>query len=330
MLSGFVVGPENRLVEVAIESVLDGRPSRYAPIVFLGPRGVGKSHLALGLAAAWKASFPRRPVVSTTAVDFARQLADAVETKTGDDFGTRYRQASLLVMEDLDHLAEKPAAQQELLHTLDALLDGGSRAVFTARTSPNQQMALSPRLRGRLAGGLTVPLSPPGPAARRTIVERLAGAANIELPEAAGRALADGMPAVVSDLRGALLRLQMAAELAGRPIDVAMVNEHLAQRAHQRAPTIDEIARAAARHFSLKRSQLRSSSRARAVVAARGVAMYLARTLTPCSLQEIGRYFGGRDHTTVSHGCRKTEELLESELAVRQAVFALREKLHGR
>lgn len=329
MLCGFVVGPENRLVEVAVESVLDGQPARYAPIVFCGPSGVGKSHLALGLAAAWKASFPRRPVVCTTAVDFARQLADAVETKTGDDFGTRYRQASLLVMEDLDHLAEKPAAQQELLHTLDALLDGGRRAVLTCRTAPGQQTSLSPRLRGRLAAGLTVPLAPPGPAARRTILEHLANARDIDLPKSAAQALAEGMPTAVPELRGAVLRLQMTAELAGRPIDVAMVNEHLAQRARLRAPTIDEIARATARHFSLKQSELRSSSRARAVVAARGVAMFLARTLTPCSLEQIGRYFGGRDHTTVSYGCRKTEELLESELAVRQAVLELREKLQN-
>jgi len=327
LLEGFVVGLENRLVEVAAESVLGGHPARYLPIVFCGHTGLGKSHIALGLAAAWRASFPGRPAVCTTAVDFARQLADAIETKTLDGFGTRYRKAALLVMEDLDHLSEKPAAQEELAYTLDALADSRSFAVLTARAAPGQLASLLPRLRSRLAAGLTVPLAPPGPAARRVIVQRLAEAQGVALPESAAQALADEMAATVPALRGALLQFKLKAELDGRPLELATVVDYLSERARRKVPTIEQIAKATARHFSLKRSDLRSSSRARSVVAARGVAMHLARMLTTDSLEQIGRYFGGRDHTTVSHNCRKMEELLEREPIVRQAVFQLHQKL---
>lgn len=327
-LRGFVVGPENRLVEVAVGSVLDGGAARYSPIVFCGPSGVGKSHLALGLATAWKNSFPRRPVVFTAAIDFARQLADAVETKTVDDFVVRYRQASLLVMEDVHHLQDKPAAQEELIHTLDALSDTGAQVVLTSRTAAHQLADFMPRLRSRLTAGLTVPLVPPGPAARRTVLDRLARAQGMNLPESVVGVLAERMVATVPELRGILSRLQMSAELEHRPVDLALVDEQLAEQARRNAPSIDQIAKATARHFSLKLSDLRSSSRTRAVVSARGVAMYLARTLTPLSLEQIGRYFGGRDHTTVSHGCRRTEESMRSEPGVHRAVTELREKLH--
>jgi chromosomal replication initiator protein len=328
LLRGFFVGPENRLIEVAVESVLDGRAARYSPIVFYGPSGVGKSHLAIGLATAWKASFPRRPVIFTTAIDFARQLADAMETKTVDDFGARYRQASLLVLEDVHHLRDKPAAEEELIHTLDALLDSGGKVVVTSRTAPHVLADFPPRLRSRLTAGLTVPVVAPGPAVRRTVLDRLAQAQGMDLAETVVRALAEQAVATVPELRGILAQLRMTAELEHRPVDLPMVNEQLAEQTRRKAPTIDQIAKAAARHFSLKLSDLRSSSRARAVVVARGVAMYLARTLTPSSLEQIGRYFGGRDHTTVSHGCRRTEKILQSEPAVRQAVLELRERLH--
>ena len=149
----------------------------------------------------------------------------------------------------------------------------------------------------------------------------------LDLPDPVARLLAERLAATVPELRGALSRLQMSAELDGGVIDQRRVGEYLAERAASRAPTLEQIAAAAARHFSLKVSQLRSASRARAVVAARSVAMYLARSLTANSLEQIGRYFGGRDHTTVSHGCRKIQESFQSEPAVRQAVLLLREKL---
>ena len=144
------------------------------------------------------------------------------------------------------------------------------------------------------------------------------------------QALAERLPATVPELRGAVSQLKLSAEVDGYPIDLAKVEAHLIDRARSKAPTLDEIGRMTARHFSLKVSSLRSASRSRAVVSARGVAIYLARKLSSLTLEEIGRYFGGRDHTTVSHGYRKTEALLQTDSELLQAVTRLEEQLQSR
>lgn len=323
----FVMGPENRLAEAAVQSLLDVEHHHAGPVVLQGRTGTGKSHLALGLVAAWKASFPGRPAVYAAAIDFARELADAVETKTVDEFGTRYRLASLFVLDDIDYLEDKLFAQEELLRTFDSVIDSGGRVLVTARADSVQLLGFVPALESRLAAGLTVEVMPPGSAARLTILKRLAEARSIELSDATAEVLAHEFCVTVPELFGALNELEMSARLNGRPIDVEAVRVYIQERENGKMPSLHQIALKTARHFSLKLSELRSPSRRRAVVAARGVAMYLARTLTPNSLEKIGTYFGGRDHTTVAYGCQKTERLLDEELPIRRAVDRLREEL---
>ena len=325
-LGTFVAGPENRLVDVAVRSVLDEPGDGYSPIVFFGPSGTGKSHLAFGLATAWKARFRRRPVVYTTATDFARELADAIQTKTAHDFSLDYRRASLLVVEDVDHLAGKRAAQRELRSILDALTDG-ARVVVTATVAPGQLQGISLGLRSRLAAGLAVPLARPGHDARLAILGRLADVQGLELGGAAAELLAKRLNVAVPELLSVLTQLQFSLPTRGSVIDLETAQRFLARQNRASPPSVHQIALATARHFSLKLADLRSTSRRRAVVTARAVAMYLTRSLTGESLDRIGLYFGGRDHTTVSYGCRKTEERLEAEPEIRHAVLALKERL---
>ena len=160
-LGQFVAGPENYLVEPAIENVLHRGVAAYNPLVLHGQSGTGKSHLARGLAAAWRKRFPEQAVVYTTAVDFARELADAIETQAVVDLRRRYRSAGLLVFEEAGRLADKPAAQAELIHTLDAILRKGGQVVVTASAPPTELRGLLPALQGRLSAGLAVPLSAP-------------------------------------------------------------------------------------------------------------------------------------------------------------------------
>lgn len=326
-LCQFVAGPENALVPVAVQAVLDPLAASYWPLVLYGPSGSGKSHLALGLATAWKAQFSRQPVVVTTALDFARELADAIETKTTDDFGGRYRQAALLVLEDIQHLSGRDTAQEELIHVLDALADAQARVVVTSQVALGLLSGLLPALQSRLMQGLAVPLALPSREARVAILQRLAMDRGVSVPDAVLEVLAEGLDGGVPDMVGAFGHLELAARSQRVPIDASLARQYLAQRTTERQPSLRDIALLTARHFSLKLADLRSSSRRRAVVTARGVAMYLARTLTANSLDEIGRYFGGRDHTTVAHGCRKTEELLATEPAIRMAVEQLQGKL---
>lgn len=326
-LAKFVVGPENALVDVAVEAVLERPAEAYNPIVFHGPSGTGKSHLVSGLARGWKASRRAQSVVHATAADFARDLGEAIETQTVSDFHTRYTTASLLVLEDLQALGEKRAAQRELLQILDASGDTAQWVVLTSRVAPRLLAGFTSRLKARLIAGLTVPLVPPALETRLVILERLAARRKTALPEDVLRTLAERLPVTVPGLAGALTQLEGTSRLDGQPIDVARVEEYIAALETSRQPPLRDIARLAARHFSLKLADLRGPSRCRSVVAARGVAMYLARRLTQQSLEQIGRYFGGRDHKTVSHSCRRTVERLKTEPGIRQAVTQLESQL---
>lgn len=326
-LCQFVAGPENSLVPVAVQAVLDPMAITYWPLVLYGPSGSGKSHLALGLAAAWKAQFTRQAVVVSTALDFARELAEAIETKTTADFSQRYRRAVLLVLEDIQHLSGRDTAQEELVHILDSLADAQARVVLTSQVAPGLLPGFLPALQSRLVAGLAVPLALPSREVRVAILQRLAVDRGMNVPDAVLEVLAEGLEGGVPDMVGAFGQLEVAARSQQVAIDATLARQYLAERTLARQPSLRDIAVRTARHFSLKLADLRSPTRRRAVVTARGVAMYLARTLTTNSLDEIGRYFGGRDHTTVAHGCRKTEELLATEPAIRMAVEQLQAKL---
>lgn len=325
-LPHFLVGPENHLVATAIRVVLDGPMGEYNPLVIHGPSGTGKSHLALGLAASWMEKYPHEAVVYTTAVDFARELTDALETHAINELRTRFHKCSLLVFEDLAELAGRQAAQQELVCTLSELLSLGKRVVATAVAPPAALSGLLPALRSRLAAGLTVELSRPGLDSRRAILQRLARSQDVALPESAARLLADGLPVTIPELFGAVVQLQAAADLNGEVIDADAARRYLADRHASRCPSLREIGSATARHFCLKLSDLQGPSRRRTVVTARGVAVHLARHVAGKSLQHIGRYFGGRDHTTVMHACHKIECLLKTDPTVREAVEQLQKR----
>jgi chromosomal replication initiator protein len=327
----FLAGPENRLVEVAVRSVINEPPNGYNPLVLFGPSGTGKSHLARGIAAVCKAPDRRHRVVCSTAVDFAHELAEAIETQAVEEFRAKYRTAALLVFEDLGQLATrksgKLSAQEEFIHTLDALLAEGRWVIVTASASPAELPDIVPALRSRLMAGLSIGLVPPGPQTRLAVLRQLAALKNFDLPESVAYALAEGLAGTVPELAGALLQLMMHAQLNHDQIDLSAVKRYLARQQRTRRPTLHEIALATARHFTLKLADLRSPVRRRALVTARGVAVYLARHLTGDSLDEIGAYFGGRDHTTVIHSCRKTEELLQTDPAIREAIDKLQKEL---
>ena len=323
----FIAGDENRLACVAVAALLDDETTPYNPLTLYGPSGSGKSHLAEGLALEFERRHPQMRVVYVTAADFAREYNDSFEEQTGRAFRKRFRAARLLALDDLGQLVGKATAQQALVHALDAVLSHGGKVIVTARHAPGAMAGLLPALRSRLAGGLTVPLALPGSAARQAILREYAEKRELPLSDAAAAALAEELHVSAEELHGALVSL---AAVARDEIDAAAARRFLDAR--DGSPQIDlpRIAKTVAQQFGLKLADLKSPSRCRGVVLARGAAMHLARQLTDRSLQQIGAYFGGRDHTTVLHGCRRIEELLTNDATVRQAVQWAQRKLLAR
>lgn len=332
LLREFIGGQENALCRVACQAMALDKP-RYNPIVFFGAGGTGKSLLARGLAARWRQHNKGAKIVVTTGTDFARDYHHALETDSLADFRGKYRRPALLVIDDVHQLAEKTTVQSELACTLDAVLDRGHRVIATLAQAPAETPSLTASLASRLSSGLTIPLVPPGPDARRRILRRLAELHRLQLPEGIIAGIADGSShaaaaiTTVPELNDLLLQLVDASRQASRPIDEELLRRLLAARDKAPKAPLHSITRLVSKYFRLRSTDLKGPTRQQRVVRARGVAMLLARQLTGESLEQVGRHFGNRDHTTVLHACRKTESLIEKDPVIRQAVEDLTSQL---
>jgi chromosomal replication initiator protein len=294
--------------------------------VIYGPHGAGKSHLAQGVAASWQRQFPETKIVCMAASEFAQSYAAAVDNDRLEPWRSEIRSCALLILEDLGQLAGKRGAQQELLHTLDVLTEQETPVIVTSRALPTHASALVASLRSRLSAGLTVQLTLPGPLARRAILERAAAARQLTLARGVVRELSERIHAGAPALISAVLELDLRSQVSGSPLDDERARRWLGQRERE-VPTLRDIARQTAKYFGLTIAQLKSPERHQPLVAGRAVAMYLARQLTPKSLQQIGAYFGGRDHTTVMHSCRRIERLVRRDHGTRLAIVELKRLL---
>lgn len=319
-LREFIGGEEHHLLTVAVESVLGGE-TRFSPLLISGPLGSGKTHLSEGLANRWSAE-RSDDVRLVSGSDFARACAEAVETDSVREWREEIDAARLLILDDLQELGPKTYAQQELTLLLDR--GAGRRTVWvTANSPPTAISGLSAALASRLADGLQIPLPTPAPGTRRLMARRLAEHQGLELPERVlDRLVADSpsCPQSFPQIRRCLLALEQAALRRNQPADAQLAEWLIEQQAWRSdRPTLRSITKTVARHFATAVADLRGPRRTQRLVRARGVAMLLARTLTADSLHEIGRHFGGRDHTTVLHACRRTEELRTTDPAIAMA-----------
>jgi chromosomal replication initiator protein len=330
--SQFILGPEGALLRCALDDFLGRDTTPYQSLVLHGAAGLGKSHLAHGIARRFAAEHPALSVVCETGADFARGYATAVETHDILSWREAHRGAALLVIDNLDELAGKSAAQIEFLHTVDALAEAGGRLLVTARSIPTRLPHLLPGLVSRLSAGLTVALAKPGPAARSAALECISRAMDISVADDALRLLARELDVTMPELAGALHELTAPTNSPDSHEQVTRIDHdravaYLAGRPAAREVPLGDIAARTARHYALAVADLRGPSQRQNIARARAVAMFIARQLTDKSLGAVGKYFGGRDHTTVLHGCRKTEELMMRDAELRQTVHDLRAAL---
>lgn len=328
LLSEYIGGAENILVATAVDAVLQD-PPRFNPIVFFGPVGTGKSLLVQLIVARSKRDSRSARTFVITGADFAREYAHAIETDSLPDFRAKCRRASLLAIDDLHEIGDKRGAQNELVRTIDAMVDSGRRVVATLPQSPAETSVLLPGLASRLGAGLSVPLEPPGPAARRRIVRSLATTRGFALSRRvvdliASDALADAIkPPTVPRLLQTLVRLEDVSFDDHPEINAQHLRRYLQPPPEEDERQLKSITQQVSKYFKLRANDLRGKTRQQRVVRARGVAMFLARRLTGHSLEYVGRHYDNRDHTTILHACRKIESLLETEPAIRQAVTDL-------
>jgi len=327
----FVVGKPNELAYAAARRVADTEAPTFNPLFLYGGPGLGKTHLMHAIAWQIRRNFPQRRVIYMSAEKFMYQFVRALRYKDTVSFKDQFRSVDVLMIDDVQFIGGKDTTQEEFFHTFNALVDRNRQVIVSADKSPQDLDRVEERLRSRLGWGLVADLHPANYELRLGILHAKAAKLGCAVPDKVIEFLGHKITSNVRELEGALNRIVAHAQLVGRTISIEMVHEVLADvlRGAERRITIDEIQKRVAEHYNIRMADMHSARRARAVARPRQVAMYLAKQLTPRSLPEIGRKFGGRDHTTVIHAVRKVEELFAYDGTFREDVEMLRRLLQG-
>jgi chromosomal replication initiator protein len=329
----FVIGDSNRLAHAAALTVAELPGQAYNPLFICGPPGVGKTHLMHSIANLLTDHNPGLTLQTATGESFTNDFRVAVGGGQMDGFKARFRHADVLLIDDVQFLERKAKTEEEFFHTFNALHEAGAQVVLTSDRPPRDLQALEDRLRERFEAGLVADISPPDYPTRLTILRKRVLHDDIALAdEDVLAAIAARVTVNVRALEGALIRTVAYSSLTGRPLSSGLAREVLAglypQPAH-RSCSVADIQAAACEHFGLTSAELLSTSRTARIAWPRQVAMYLARELTDESLPTIGRSFGGRDHTTVLHACRRIAARVLADSDSKQAVDNLRQALQG-
>jgi len=329
----FVVAKSNELAYAAAYRVADSRTVPFNPLFLYGGVGLGKTHLMHAIAWHIRKKNPQRRVIYLSAEKFMYQFVRALRDKNTMAFKEEFRSVDVLMIDDVQFISGKDSTQEEFFHTFNALVDQNRQVVVSADKSPSDLDGMEERMKSRLGWGLVADIHPTTYELRLGILQAKAEKMKIkfEVPAKVLEFLAYKITANVRELEGALIRIGAHTQLIGRPITLENTQEllHDLLRSSDRRVSIEEIQKRVAEHFNIKMSDMHSDRRSRAVARPRQVAMYLAKQLTPRSLPDIGRKFGGRDHTTVMHACRKVEQLRAADASFAEDIDLLRRMLEA-
>jgi chromosomal replication initiator protein len=322
----FLVLPENRFAFEAVSSIGEGLPRA----VFVhGPSGAGKSHLARHAVRLFLSRHTDARVLHLTAGEFAADFSEASSAKTIPLFQSATREFDLFVLEDLQILDRRVQTQLQILALINDLAATGCQIVWTSRLSPGELSGIDRKLLSRFRGGVVAPLRSPGAESRVRLLNHFAVVKGLPLPAAAAGLLAARLDVSPRELWAALGRLDVHAQRHGRPVDSDLVRKFLHHEVAPPKPRLDDICRAVARQFGISVRDLRSRGQSRGLVLPRQCAMLLARQFSGRSLEQIGHYFGGRDHSTVIHACRRLARLMPHEAELRQNLSQIETALGG-
>ena len=313
--SSFVQGKSNQLALAAAKQVAENPGSSYNPLFLYGGVGLGKTHLMHAVGAALIERNPNAKVVYLHSERFVADMVKALQLNAINEFKRFYRSVDALLIDDIQFFAGKERSQEEFFHTFNALLESGQQMILTCDRYPKEIAGLEDRLKSRFGWGLTVAVEPPELETRVAILMKKAAEGNIALPEDAAFFLAKKIRSNVRELEGALKRVVANSQFTGEAITTPFIQESLRDllALQDRKVSIDNIQKTVASYYKIKIADILSKRRSRSVARPRQLAMALAKELTNHSLPEIGDAFGGRDHTTVLHACRKIKELREAD-----------------
>ncbi|WP_241524134.1 chromosomal replication initiator protein DnaA [Oceaniglobus indicus] len=330
----FVVGKPNELAHAASRRVAEGGPVTFNPLFLYGGVGLGKTHLMQAIAWELQARDPSIRVLYLSAEQFMYRFVQALRDKQMMDFKQLFRSVDVLMVDDVQFIAGKDSTQEEFFHTFNALVDQRKQIIISADRAPSEIEGLESRIVSRLQSGLVVDLHPTSYELRLGILQQKVEQHHAQFP---GAVLGDGVleflahriTSNVRVLEGALMRLFAFGSLVGREIDIPLTQECLTDilRQSDRKTTVEEIQRKVSDHYNIRLSDLIGPKRVRTFARPRQVAMYLCKQLTQRSLPEIGRRFGGRDHTTIMHGIKRIEALKGSDPQIAEDVELLRRSL---
>ncbi|MFD1009441.1 MULTISPECIES: chromosomal replication initiator protein DnaA [Oceanisphaera] len=316
----FVEGKSNQLARAAAQQVAENPGGAYNPLFLYGGTGLGKTHLLHAVANGIRARKADAKVIYMHSERFVQDMVKALQNNAIEEFKRYYRSVDALLIDDIQFFANKERSQEEFFHTFNALLEGNQQIILTSDRYPKEIVGVEDRLKSRFGWGLTVAIEPPELETRVAILMRKADENKMRLPHEVAFFIAKRLRSNVRELEGALNRVMANANFTGRAINIDFVREALRDllALQEKLVTMDNIQKTVAEYYKIKLSDILSKRRSRSVARPRQVAMALAKELTNHSLPEIGDAFGGRDHTTVLHACRKIAQLREESHDIKE------------
>ena len=329
----FVVGPSNKLAYAASVAVAEHPAQNYNPLLIYGDSGLGKTHLLYAIANVIRKNDPHSKIVYIKGDDFINEFIELIRAGRGNEFRAKYREADLLLVDDVQFVAGKEQVQNEFFHTFNTLYESGRQIVLTSDRPPSEMTLLDDRLRTRFEWGLLVDVAPPDFETRVAIVKNKAALLGMELPDKISFYIAENVTANVRQLEGTINKILAYKDLLGNDADeetVTRAMQDILKRSNEYIPTPESILDYISKFYSLEQSVIRGQQRIRDAVAARQIAMYLIRSMTNLSLDDIGKEFDNRDHSTVLYSIQQVEKKMKKDPAFAETVKEIKTNINSK
>lgn len=329
----YVVGPQNKLAYAAARAVADKPAENFNPLFIYGDSGLGKTHLLYAIAHQVKRKREDLRIVYIKGDDFTNELIASIREGSNAEFREKYRQAGILLVDDIQFIAGKKQTQEEFFHTFNTLYESGRQIVLTSDRPPSEMTQLEDRLRTRFEWGLLVDVAPPDFETRLAIVKNKAALLGMELPDKISAYIAENVTANVRQLEGTINKILAYKDLLGNDTDEETVTraiQDMLRRSNEYVPTPEAILEYISKYYSLDESVIRGQQRVRDAVSARQIAMYLIRSMTNLSLDEIGKVFDNRDHSTVLYSIQQIEKKMKKDAAFAEMVKEIKTNINSK